>query len=171
MKVVLLGYMASGKSTIGKLLASSLNYRFIDLDEEISLQMGMEIPSIFSKKGEVFFRKMETEVLGNILNTPSDFVLALGGGTPCYGNNMQLINDSTRYSFYLNLSIRNLMKRISKEKATRPLVADIPDDELTEFIGKHIFERVSFYSLAERTIFCGLKTEKDVVKEIKDYLI
>ncbi|MEO0573760.1 MAG: shikimate kinase [Bacteroidota bacterium] len=171
MKVVLLGYMASGKSTIGRLLAAKLGYDFIDLDEEISNQVGMDIPKIFSEKGEIFFRRRETEVLMDILKRDTQIVLALGGGTPCYGQNMQLIKEHTPNSFYLNLSIPSLVMRISGEKEQRPLVARIPDEELPEFIGKHLFERSPFYSLADHTIFAQDKTEEQLIAEIMPYLV
>ncbi len=171
MKVVLLGYMASGKSSIGKLLAKSLNYDFVDLDEEIAKQVGMNVPDIFSKKGELFFRKMETQVLTSILQEERAVVVSLGGGTPCYGQNMELINTHTSYSFYLNLPIPNLVERIEKEKENRPLVAAIPNKELPEFIGKHLFERAPFYAKAAQTIFTQNKTKEEVVNEIAEYLV
>lgn len=170
-KVVLLGYMTSGKSTIGKALANRFGMEFFDLDEEISNQVGMEIPSIFSEKGELFFRKKESEVLSNLLQSENQFVLSLGGGTPCYGNNITLVNQSTPNSFYLKLSIPNLVKRISKEKHLRPLVAAIPDHELPEFIGKHLFERTPFYTKANNTIFCDGKTIDEIILEIENALV
>lgn len=171
MKVVLLGYMTSGKSSVGKLLAKGLGYDFIDLDEEISTRTAMDIPTIFSEKGEIFFRKQEAQVLGDILNSSSDLVLSLGGGTPCYGNNMHLINEKTPNSFYLNLSIPSLVKRIAKEKKERPLVANIPDEELPEFVGKHLFERAPFYGMANHIIFTEKKTMEEVADELKTYLV
>lgn len=171
MKVVLLGYMASGKSSVGRALASRLCYHFIDLDEEISNRVGMDVPTIFSKKGEIFFRRKETEVLIDLLQKDDDMVLSLGGGTPCYGQNMKIVNDHTPYSFYLNLPIGSLVERISKEKEQRPLVSRIPDDELPEFIGKHLFERMPFYAQARHSILANGKTVDDIVLEISSYLI
>ncbi|MEM1260337.1 MAG: shikimate kinase [Bacteroidota bacterium] len=171
MIVVLLGYMASGKSSVGKLLAHKFGYDFIDLDEEISNQMGVDIPTIFSEKGELFFRRKETEVLANVLKQNADMVLSLGGGTPCYGQNMQMVKEHTPNSFYLNLSVANLVKRISGEKEQRPLVARIPNDELPEFIGKHLFERAPFYAMASNTIFVEDKSKEQLVAEIVNYLI
>jgi shikimate kinase len=171
MKVVLLGYMASGKSTVGRVLAKRLNYDFVDLDEEISQRVGMEIATIFSRKGEIFFRKKETEVLGDILQGPSNIVLALGGGTPCYGTNMSIINESTANSFYLKLSVPNLVVRLLAEKEQRPLVANISDDDLAEFVGKHLFERAPFYSQANHTIMTDDKTLDEVVNELRQFLV
>ncbi len=171
MKVVLLGYMASGKSSVGRGLAEKLGANFIDLDDEISKEVGMDIPALFSEKGEIFFRKKETEVLTEIMDTPSNFVLALGGGTPCYGSNMKIINESTLYSFYLKVSIPQLVNRLSLEKQHRPLVANVSDNDLPEFIGKHLFERAPFYSMAHQTINTDKKTLNEVVEELSAYLV
>lgn len=171
MKVVLLGYMASGKSSVGKALAEELNFKFIDLDNEISGRVGMDIPTLFLKKGEIFFRKKETEVLADVLSNDYNAVISLGGGTPCYGQNMNMINGLTTNSFYLNLSIPHLVDRISKEKQQRPLVANIPDEELSEFVGKHLFERVPFYTMAHHTILVNDKTVDAIISEIKERLV
>ena len=171
LKVVLLGYMASGKSTIGKLLGEQLKLPFKDLDSEIEKSVGMDIPTIFNKNGELFFRKKETEVLKHLMNSNQTFVLALGGGTPCYGSNMEIINTETESSVYLKLKIPSLVNRISNEKNQRPLVATISDDELAEFIGKHLFERSPFYSKASITINCDDKSAQAIVKEIAESLI
>lgn len=171
MKVVLLGYMASGKSSVGRSLASKLGYHFIDLDEEISNRVGMDVSTIFSKKGEIFFRKKEAEVLMDVLEQDKHMVVSLGGGTPCYGRNMQIVHQHTPHSFYLSLPIGSLVERISKEKELRPLVARISNDELPEFIGKHLFERAPFYAEASHTILANGKTVDDIVREISSYLV
>ena len=146
MKVVLVGYMASGKSTIGKLLAKSLGIDFLDLDNEIASEFDLSISEIFKTKGELFFRKKEMQVLNKLLNSTQSFVLATGGGTPCYGNSMVDINNLSTNVFYLKHTISSLIERISAEKEQRPLVANISDDDLPEFIGKHLFERNVFYT-------------------------
>lgn len=171
MKLVLVGYMASGKSTIGKILAHSLKVDFIDLDTAIAVEVGLPVPEIFKKKGELFFRKTENQVLKNLLKNKKNFVLATGGGTPCYGNNMKLINEMAANSFFLKLPIPSLVERIIKEKDTRPLVANIKDEDLPEFIGKHLFERSMFYSQTENTINCDKKSVEEIVKEIKSLLL
>ena len=84
---------------------------------------------------------------------------------------MQIIKKRTSNSFYLNLSIAGLTQRIVKEKEQRPLVANIPDDELPEFIGKHIFERVQFYAMANHTVLVEHKTIEQIVLELEHYLI
>lgn len=169
MKIVLMGYMASGKSTVGQLLASELGIRFIDLDEYIEEQEKKSIKNIFSEKGEIYFRKLEHRTLQKILQEDESVVLSTGGGTPCYGNNMQTILEQADYSIYLQMSIPDLVDRIAGEKEHRPLVKDIPDADLPEFVGKHLFERVPYYSQAGHVVN-GKGEPAAVVAEIKKIL-
>ncbi|TAI46669.1 shikimate kinase [Flagellimonas allohymeniacidonis] len=169
MKVVLVGYMASGKSTVGQLLAKVLDAPFVDLDDYIEEEMGMSIGELFSKKGEIFFRKTEFQLLGKVLEESKDIILATGGGTPCYGNNMQTISKNSNLSVYLHLSIPSLVDRISREKDKRPLVKNLKDENLPEFIGKHLFERRSYYAQADVTINCDGKSIEEVVTEIQSH--
>ncbi|WP_435625116.1 shikimate kinase [Flagellimonas sp.] len=171
MKVVLVGYMASGKSVIGQSLAKSLDLDFVDLDGYIENQMGKTIPEIFSEKGEIFFRKKEYEYLQELLQNKTPMVLSTGGGTPCYGNNMQAILDTSDLSVYLQLSIPILVERIKLEKDSRPLVQNIDDADLPEFIGKHLFERRSYYARAKETIICDGKSVGEITNEIKNFLL
>ena len=168
MIVVLMGYMGSGKSTIGKELARVLKYQFIDLDEYISDKEAASIPEIFANKGEIYFRKKETIYLNEILNTKTDLVLALGGGTPCYASNLNAIKASKETSsFYLKLSIPSLVKRLFQERQNRPLISHInTTDDLSEFIGKHLFERAQFYNQAQFILNTDGLTQKDVLEDI-----
>lgn len=170
MKIVLLGYMGSGKSTIGKMISKALNFNFLDLDDEISVAVGKPIPAIFEERGELFFRKKETEILKKIFSENSNFVLALGGGTPCYGVNMDIILKETSHVFYLKLAIPFLIKRLSNEKEQRPLIADIADEDMPEFLGKHLFERNQFYAKATHTILVNEKGREQVIDEIQALL-
>ncbi|MBT8206379.1 MAG: shikimate kinase [Eudoraea sp.] len=171
MKIVLLGYMGSGKSTVGQVLAKNLGLQFHDLDALIEAQEGKTIPQIFDQKGELYFRKLEYRVLEEMLNSPADFILALGGGTPCYGNNMSAILKATPAVFYIQLPIPALSKRLLPEKAERPLISHIPDEELPEFIGKHLFERVPFYSRAHHTLKAENKSPEELAEEIEGFLV
>jgi len=171
LKVVLLGYMASGKSTVGKQLAKRLNTNFIDLDDEIQKKVDKTISQIFKDEGELFFRKKESEVLNMILDQEEGFVLALGGGTPCYGVNMNDIISKTPHSIYLKLTVGSLTARIVAEKEHRPLVAKISSEDLPEFVGKHLFERAPFYLQAHHVVTCDLRTVNEVVNEIAEHLL
>jgi len=169
MKVVLMGYMASGKSTVGRLLASELGIPFLDLDSYIEENEKKPIKTIFSEKGEIYFRKLEHQMLAKILQEHNSVVLSTGGGTPCYGNNMQTILGKADHAIYLQMSIPDLVDRIAKEKENRPLVKDIPDEDLPEFVGKHLFERVPYYSQAHH-IINGKGKPEEVVAKIKKVL-
>ncbi|MEM6895156.1 MAG: shikimate kinase [Bacteroidota bacterium] len=166
MKIVLLGYMASGKSTVGKQLASRINLPFMDLDTVIESRTQQTIPELFEKKGEISFRKEEYYALEAVLEEEEGFVLALGGGTPCYGNNMNLILEKAEQSIYLQLSINSLVERLLHEKSSRPLVQHLNEEDLPEFVGKHLFERRQYYSQATHTVICDGKSVEEIVKEI-----
>lgn len=170
MQIVLLGYMGSGKSTIGRLLAKDLGICFLDLDSYIEEAEGKPISAIFREKGEVYFRKKEASSLREILEGTDDFVLSIGGGTPCYANNMLAIKEITPNAFYLKVSIAELVRRLSNEKSERPLVENIPDQELPEFIAKHLFERSFFYNQALHKMHCDGKNILEIVAEIKTNL-
>lgn len=170
MHIVLLGYMASGKSTIGKLLSEHTKQPFLDLDEYIAQKEKLSIPEIFSQKGEIYFRKIEHECLKEVLENSQDVILSLGGGTPCYANNMDLIHQQKAVSIYLRASIATLTDRILKQKASRPLVAFLSDDQVSEFIAKHLFERRFFYEQAQHTISIDHKNEATIVAEINALL-
>ncbi len=163
--------MGSGKSTIGKLLAGNLNYEFIDLDKYIESSEKMKIPKIFESKGEIYFRKKEFDYLNEILDTKDDFVLSTGGGTPCYGENMNAILLATSNVFYLKVSIAGLINRLISEKEHRPLISNIPNEELPEFIGKHLFERSYFYSRANHNLLCDENSKEELVLEIETLLV
>lgn len=168
MVVVLIGYMASGKSTLGKKLAKKLNFNFVDLDDFIENKEKLSVSEIFKTKGEIYFRKQETTYLNQLLQTKNNTVLSVGGGTPCYGNNMQLIlNTNNVQSIYLQASLNKLVKKLYKKKSKRPLIAHIETKEaLTEFVGKHLFERVQFYKQSTIEIATDNKTKKKIIKDI-----
>lgn len=168
MIVVLMGYMASGKSVIGKKLSQMLRYNYMDLDQFIETKENATITQIFETKGEIYFRKKETEYLLHIIKTKDDLVLALGGGTPCYANNIEtLLNTKNCATVYLKTPLNVLVDRLEKEKAKRPLIAHIKSrEDLTEFVGKHLFERVSYYNQAELIIEVNDKSLDMVVETI-----
>ena len=171
MVIVLVGYMGSGKSVVGKLLAHSLELPFIDLDEYIESELQKSISQLFTEKGEIFFRKKEHKYLQKVLRDHDHLVLATGGGTPCYSGNMEFLLKQTSNVFYLQVSVLELSRRLSMEKQHRPIISHISDESLPEYIGKHLFERNPFYRRANHTIVCDEKSIEEIVKEIKDDLI
>jgi shikimate kinase len=170
MKIILLGYMASGKSTIGKELSEIVGIPFYDLDGIISEKENASINFIFETKGEIYFRKVEHQLLQEFHKQKDSYILALGGGTPCYSNNHLLLQDETVHSFYLRGSIATLVARLQEEKALRPLVANIPNEELTEFVAKHLFDRNYYYQQAKHTIAIDAKSIEEIVAEITSKL-
>ena len=168
MKIVLIGYMGSGKTTVGSLLANHLAYNFYDLDHLIEAHQSMTISEISDAKGPIFFRRLESEVLATALNKTESMVLALGGGTPCYANNMSLINQSdTCISFYLKGSVPFLSTRLFQNKNNRPLVSTIDtEQEMMEFVGKHLFERSEYYLQSQYTIDIEGKSPAAICEEI-----
>lgn len=169
MKIILLGYMGSGKSTVAKLLARALQQPYTDLDDYIIAREGMSIKDIFAAKGEVYFRLQESKYLKELLNKNDDAIIALGGGTPCYANNMELIKKEA-ISFYLKGSIPTLCQRLRSEKEQRPLIASLDNEQLTEFVAKHVFERRNFYEQADRSISIDHKSAEELMEELLDII-
>ena len=169
MIISLIGYMGSGKSHIAKLLSDRLGIKLIDLDKEISKKNKMTIAEKNKKKGEIFFRRQERALLEEIVATEDSCILSLGGGTPAYYNNMELINQNSE-SIFLRTSVKNLTERLLKQKHKRPLIANISDQDLPEFIAKHLFERNIFYNKAKYTVNTDDKTPEMIVEELCDLL-
>jgi len=168
MILFLVGYMASGKTTIGKSLSKKLGYKFVDLDDYIVEKEGNTINEIFKSKGEIYFRKTESLLLNEIIQNNDKLVLSLGGGTPCYGDNMDLMLGKTNAkTIYLKATIKTLSKRLRIEKNRRPLISHLESEELlTEYIGKHMFERSQYYSQANITVSIEGKSESEIVEDI-----
>jgi shikimate kinase len=144
MRIFLNGFMGCGKSTIGKKLANKLGYGFIDLDDYIEKKSKRTIPEIFRSSGEDFFRGLETYSLKE-LATLENVVVSTGGGTPCFNNNMDLIN-SSGISIYLKMSSDTLYSRLRQSRAGRPLIENFNDEELREYIASKLNEREFFYA-------------------------
>ncbi len=166
MQIVLVGYMGSGKSTVGRLLADATGLEFTDLDHYIEARESQSIPQIFEKRGELYFRKREHELLQEFLQHHNTGILALGGGTPCYAGNMDLVLGQTPHVFYLQLGVGQLVKRLEPEQQGRPLIAHLDQEELPEFIGKHLFERNPFYNKAHHVIRIQDQSPEQVAQEI-----
>ncbi|MFD2907917.1 shikimate kinase [Flavobacterium ardleyense] len=170
MKIVLLGYMGSGKSAIGSLLSQKLQISFYDLDNEIEKIEQIAISEIFKTKGEIYFRKKENEVLKAILALEQDFVLSLGGGTPCYYNNIELLKAAGLSSYYLKATTDTLVKRLMDEKNSRPLLHNQDENSLKDFINKHLFDRNYYYHQATKIVNVDDKTIEEISNEISDAL-
>ena len=168
MKIILLGYMGSGKTTIGTQLAKKLYQDFTDLDEYIEKKENKTITEIFKEKGEIYFRKIEHTYLKKFINENDTYVLSLGGGTPCYANNMNIISKETDlHSIYLKASVGTLYDRLKNNSSKRPLLAKLTKESLIEYIAKHLFERNIYYEKAKHRISINSKGIDDIVAEIR----
>ena len=168
MNIYLMGYMGSGKSAVGKELATRLGYSLIDFDDYIETKENATISSIFKEKGEIYFRKKEAAYLIELTETIKDkTIISLGGGTPCYGVNLETIKKTGSISLYLNTSVQELTARLWGERSKRPLISlQESQESLEEYIRKHLFERGFYYNQARHSIKTNDKSVNDIVQEI-----
>ena len=165
MFIFLIGFMGSGKSTVGKKLASQLQYKFIDLDDTIAAKNGKSVLEIFKSNGEAYFRKLESEVLRNISNV-ENAVIAAGGGTPCFNDNMKWMNENG-ITVFLKAHLATIFHRVALSKAKRPLISDLNDADLMEFIVDEYKNRLPFYSQASITVKAENIKVDELVNSIK----
>ena len=169
-KIILLGYMGCGKSTIAKLLAEKVNLPYLDLDEIIEKRENATVKSIFSQKGEIYFRKLEHDIFSDLMKNQDSFILSLGGGTPCYANNHELLKGEHVFSIYLKGSVATLYDRLRNTNTERPLIADKNPEEMKEFIAKNLFDRSFYYNQAQYKINIDVKTIEAILAEIETIL-
>jgi len=166
MKIFLLGLPGSGKTTLGRQLAAELQFPFVDLDKEIEKTEGKPIREIFAEKKEDYFRKLESAELRKWCEKPTDFVMATGGGAPCFFDNIDIINKSGK-SIFLDVPASEIVRRMSTgpiEK--RPLLAAGGKDGLKDSVEFLRSNRLSYYKQASIT-FSGSNIS---VQEIADAL-
>ncbi len=154
----LIGYMGSGKTHWGKIWAAANQLSFVDLDEVIEKKAGKTIAGIFEISGEDHFRKIEAEALRTCVDLQNTIV-ACGGGTPCFYENMQWMND-TGITIYIACTSPEILQRVLSEKEKRPLLKKLNQAELLFFIEQKVEERLPFYSQAKVTVQSNLLTEK-----------
>lgn len=169
-KVVLIGYMGSGKSIISKKLSQKLQISSVELDEEIEEKSKISIENLFSNKGELYFRKLEHKLFLELLSKNENLIVSTGGGTPCYFNNHELLNGKEVVSIYLKASIDTLINRLVHERQKRPLIANLENNELKEFIAKHLFDRSFYYNQATYKVSVDDKSIDEIVDEILELL-
>ena len=150
MRIYLIGYMGSGKSTLGRRLSKHLDVQFVDMDHYIEERHCKTIPQIFEEEGEAEFRKKERKALEE-LSEFTDIVIATGGGAPCFFDNIDLMNKSGK-TIYLNIHPTILADRLIHSKTERPLIKGKSREELVAFIDDTLKKRNEFYSQAKYQI-------------------
>ncbi len=150
--IFLIGYMGSGKTTLGLKIANQLNRKFIDLDQEIEDGEGKSITEVFEAVGEEGFRKIERKYLLKVLEE-KESIIALGGGTSCFFDNMELINKNGR-TVYIKVPAFIIQQRLEKDVDNRPILNGMNSPEMMEFIQQQIGEREKYY-LKSNIIYDG----------------
>ena len=167
MKIFLLGMPAVGKTTLGKALAVHLTLPFFDLDEEIAKATANTSKVIFESKGEAYFRKIETSVLHTLISDKQTFIMATGGGTPCFYDNLTLMN-KVGLTVFLYLPIATLVRRLSKLAiAQRPLLTSVTPSELDAALRNMLQQRMSHYLQAKTIVSKASLTTEVLIKNVR----
>jgi shikimate kinase len=147
--IFLIGYMGCGKTTLGEELARQMGLRYIDLDDYIEDRQGMTITEIFEEMGEGHFRELEGDALRDVA-AMTDVIVGCGGGTPCHGDNMALMNQSG-LTVWLMTSSERITARLllPDQKAKRPKVASLPDEAVLSLVEKELEARTPYYAQAQ----------------------
>lgn len=149
--IFLCGFMGSGKSTHGKKLAMALKRPFEDLDKYIQKKENKTIDFIFRHEGESAFREMETNCLKDLVMSKENLVVALGGGTVCFNNNIELIKQNG-ILVYIEMPVKALTERLKKSRQSRPVLKNATGEELETLIDTKLEERKRFYQQADVTV-------------------
>ena len=165
MKIFLIGFMGSGKTYWGRKLSEKLRLPFFDLDEQIESNEGKPITQIFAEEGEEYFRLLEKDTLHIITESHDSFIMATGGGTPCYFMNIDFMNKSGT-SVWINTPVDLLHERLLKDKAQRPLIKNLNDAQLKGFIIKKFSDRKIYYEQAEMVVEENEKSIEKIVEKL-----
>jgi len=164
MKIFLTGMPGCGKSTFGRKIARELSLDFIDLDKEIIKKEELSIIEIFELKGEDHFRKIESELLKEISLVNDNFVLATGGGAPCFYNNMDFMNEQG-HTVFIDTPIETLLERLSQSGINkRPLIKKMGEDNLFDGLSEKLNARLPFYKKAKNIFKYNIALETDIIK-------
>ena len=162
-RIILVGYMGSGKTTIGKALSKETGMMFYDLDWYIESRMHKTVSQIFAERGEEAFRKMEYNMLHEVAEF-EDVIISCGGGTPCFFDNMDYLSRQGDV-VYLKASPDTLYKHLLMAKVERPLLKDKTQDELIDYITSHLAEREPYYKKAHHVLNVDVLDDYDKIQE------
>lgn len=159
--IFLIGYMGCGKTTLGRALSNASGLDFIDLDRYIENRFHSTVSALFAERGEEGFRLIERAMLDEVSRF-SDVIIACGGGTPCFFNNMEMMNNRGT-TIWLNTPIERLFERLQRNRSKRPIIANKSDDELLDFITDALRSREPHYSKASARFCATLLEDKSQI--------
>ena len=160
-RIILIGYMGSGKTTVGKALSKETGMMFYDLDWYIESRMRKTVSQIFAEKGEEGFRKIEYNMLHEVAEF-EDVIISCGGGTPCFFDNIDYLNQQGDV-VYLKATPETLYKHLLMAKIERPLLKDKTPEELIDYITEHLKERAPYYEKAHYTLDVNVLDNNDKI--------
>ena len=166
MLIYLIGYMGAGKTTYGKRLARDINYHFIDLDQKIEAEQGKTIADIFAERGEDGFRQIEREAMTQTFGLENTIV-ATGGGTPCFFDNMQQLN-AHGATLYIEMTPKSLVWNLMNSHKDRPLLHDKTYEELVDYVSVTLEKRLPFYTQAKYVVNGIGITSQTMIDALKD---
>ena len=167
--IILLGYMCAGKTTVGRAVAKKLGCTFYDLDWYIEERFHKKVARIFAEEGEARFRDLERRMLHEAAEF-ENVVLACGGGTPCFFDNMDYMN-SVGHTFYMKASVQTLCDHIGMSRGERPLLKGKSPEESRTFVAEQVAERSHYYEQAQHTIDINVLDTFEKIDEICQQII
>ncbi|MBR2301434.1 MAG: shikimate kinase [Bacteroidaceae bacterium] len=162
-RILLIGYMGAGKTTLGRALAKELGLTFIDLDSFIEERFCRSISQIFAEKGEEEFRKIEQRMLHEVAEF-EDVIISTGGGTPCFFDNIDYMNEKGT-TVFLDVPVERLFIRLSIARKQRPLIKDKNDEELLSFINEQLSKRLPYYTKARYSFVADRLEDKEQIED------
>ncbi len=168
MRIYLIGYMGSGKTTVGHRLAKLMDYAFVDVDQLFEERYRLSISSFFEKYDETAFRQIEKELIEE-LSKESNIVISTGGGAPCFFNNLEVMKKSG-VVVYLQMAVKSLVDRLLNAKKVRPILKDLSGEESYLFIDKQLSDREIFYKKANLIVKGESINIDTLANSIKSYL-
>lgn len=167
-RIFLIGFMGSGKTSLGKILADRCNLPFTDMDHRVEEVAGMPVAEIFRTQGEAFFRKTEQHVLDEICHGEAA-VIATGGGVPCFSDNLQRMKEAGLV-IYLQCSVPELTEWLSVFKGDRPLLQGLEGLDLEQWIHTELERREPFYLQADLLVDAYHTEPSEIIRKIKELL-
>ena len=168
-RIILIGYMGAGKTTIGRVLAREMGLEFYDLDNYIEDRFHQKIPDIFATKGEEGFRELERKMLHEVAEF-EDIIISCGGGTPCFFDNMEYMNQQGE-TIFLDASPAVLKEHLLMGKTLRPLIQGKSSEELIAYIQESLQKRLPFYQKAKHTLSIDVIHTKEQIKNYVNQII